>query len=220
MELEFRGRKFKFEDTKTAPGLVKEIFADNYKVFEKGVEFRDGDIVIDCGANEGFFSVMIAKCFPNVRVISIEPVPVTFQTLKKNVELNECKNIECLPYGLGKKGQIEIEMVVSKDFSGGSSGVCTFNPEHHYTVKVPTFTIDQVFDMLGIDKVRLMKMDVEGMEYDILYGSKVLKKVDYFTAEFHTNAKLDYLGRRMDGLTTWVANQTQFIHVSLCKMCE
>ena len=217
---EFRGQKFEFMDTKSAPQLVEEIFSDNYKVFEKGIEFRDGDVIVDVGANEGFFSIMIAKLFPKTRVIAIEPIPKTVATLSKNIVLNSTLNVEVFPYCVSAPGQKAVKFIVSKDFSGGSTSKCTFNPEHHYEVEVPAFPLDQVFDILRIDRCRLMKMDIEGAEYEVLYPSSVLEKTDYFTGEIHTNLRLECEGRRMVGLASWISNRTQCIHLEPCNMAE
>lgn len=217
---EFRGQKFWFEPTRDAPGLIAEIFGDNYKVLQRGVEFREGDVVLDVGANEGMFSIMLAKLFPQTRVIALEPVPRTFWTLVRNIGLNGCGNVEARNVGIGKSGQKTAILNVSKDYSGGSTAWCTHNPEHHDRVEVELLSLDEAFSLYGIDRCRLLKCDIEGMEYEALYGSTVLPRVDYFTGEFHSNRRLDFESRRMDGLVTWVANQTQFIHVDLCHMAE
>jgi FkbM family methyltransferase len=220
IEKEFNGHKFRFVETKTAPGLIDEIFSDNYKVFKSKIEFNPGDVIVDIGANEGIFSVMMGTFFPGTRVLAVEPVPKTVNTLRENIRLNECKNVEVVPYCVARQGRDKVRLTVSKDFSGGSTGKCTFNPEHHYSVEVPAFTLNELFRLIGVERCRLMKMDIEGMEYEALYDSSVLERVDYFTGEFHMNRKLEYEGRRMDALINWVSNKTKVIHIELCSMAE
>ena len=220
IEHKFKEHTFQFEDTPTAPSLIAEIFSDNYKVFEKNIEFDKDDVILDIGANEGMFSIMMSKCFPHTRIIAFEPVPSTYLNLRKNIKNNNCKNVEINNYGVGKKGQTEVSMIVAKSASGGSTALGTFNPEHHYQVEVPVFTLDNIFDLCGISTCRLLKMDIEGMEYDVLYSSTVLPKVDYMTAEFHMNSRLEFQARRAEGLAVWVGNQTNLYHLELCRMCE
>jgi len=220
MEIEFRGHKFVFKDTATSKSLVDEIFGDNYKVFEKGLVFEKGDIVLDIGASEGMFSVMMSKCFPETRIISFEPVPKTFFTLRENLELNGCGNVEANNYGVGGKDVKSVVMYASEGNSGGSTYLCTYMPECQYKVEVSLFSLDEVFSLCGIDRCKLLKMDVEGAEYDILYDSSVLPKVDNMVAEFHINSRLEFQSRRVDGLITWVANQTNLIHAEICRMAE
>lgn len=216
----FKGHEFHFKKTKGIDAICKEIFSDNYKVLESKLEFSPGDVILDIGANEGVFSVMMSVFFPAARIIAIEPIPATFQTLMFNKEINNCDNLQAFRYAVGGKGRETTEFIVSKDYSGGSTSKCTFNPEHHYKVDVATLTLDDLFLLLHIDRCKLLKMDIEGMEYDALYASTILPRVDNFVGEFHMNQKLEYEGRRVDGLINWVKNQTRFIHVELCKMAE
>ena len=221
---QFKNREFKFISTPTAPALIGEIFGDNYHVLksiDRGkFSFRPADVVLDVGACEGMFSIMLGVLFPYVRVISLEPVPETYYHLVKNIELNGCKNIEAYNLGLGNPSQKKMEMVVSKDFSGGSSAYCTFDPQSHKKVEVGLITLDAAFDLYGINNCRLLKMDTEGAEYDVLYPSHVLSKVDYFVGEFHINRKLEFESRRMDGLVNWVANQTRMLFFEGVRMAE
>ena len=113
------------------------------------------------------------------------------------------------------------EMIVSKDFSGGSTSWCTFNEEDHTKETVHLVTLDSIFERHhGIERCKLLKMDIEGMEYEALYATSILPRVDYMVAEFHMNRKLEFQGRRPDGLATWVKSQTNLIHMDVCRMAE
>jgi len=217
---EFRGQTFYFNDTPTAPTLIKEIFSDNYQVLEKGIEFKANDVILDIGACEGMFSIMMAKLFPMTRIIALEPVPQTYFQLVRNKGLNGCGNIEAFNVGIGKPGQHTVTMNVSKGFSGGSTVLCTFNPEEQYQVEVGLISLDDAFELYRIDRCRLLKSDIEGSEYDAFYGSTVLPRVDYMVIELHTNKRLEFMTRRMDAMATWLSNQTQLVHVDLCRMAE
>jgi FkbM family methyltransferase len=221
---EFRGQTFSFADTPTAPALIVEIFSDNYNVLKHEVEsdldFRPSDVILDLGANEGMFSIMMAKLFPMTEVIALEPVPATYAHLLTNISLNGCANISAYNVGVGKPGQRTCIINVPHNHSGGSSSLFTFNPTDHYQVEVGLISLDDAFEMYGIDRCKLLKLDIEGMEHEVLYGSTVLPRVDYMVAEFHINRRLEFQSRRMDGLATWVGNQCKLIHVDYCKMAE
>src|SRR3972149_2781619 len=142
---EFKGNKFYFNSTPQAEVLIGEIFSDNYHVLQKGIEFLPGDVILDIGACEGMFSIMMAKLFPQTRVIALEPVP-------------------------------------RDNHSGGSSAVMTFTSAWQTQMEVDVVDLDQVLSWFN--KVKLLKMDIEGMEYDAIYPSKLLNRVEHFVGEF------------------------------------
>jgi FkbM family methyltransferase len=217
---EFQSHKFYFNNTPDAPALIAEIFADNYHVLNSKMEFRPDDVILDLGANEGMFSILLSKLFPLTRIISLEPVPRTYFQLVRNIGLNACTNISAYNAGVGKPGQHTSTLNVSKDFSGGSTSLCEYNPDHHFATEVNVMSMDEIFQMYKIERCRLLKMDVEGVEYEVLYPCTILPLVDFMVFETHMNRKLEYAGRRMDGLINWVSNRTQLLHVELCKMAE
>ncbi len=217
---ESRGHKFKFVSTKDAKILIDDVFNDCYKVLETNIPFQPGDVVLDFGACEGMFSVMMAKTFPFIRVHAYEPVPRTYATLLQNIELNKLTDI-ITPHmiGLGK-GVGKITINVSKDHAGGSTSLCDYNPTHHDQVEVDVLPFDTIMNQFHNSTVRLVKMDIEGMEFDVLYASDLLCRTEYFCGELHMNHRLEYQARRMDALATWVSRQTKVTSFELCAMAE
>lgn len=59
--------------------------------------------VVDIGANMGRYSINIAKTFPDSQVYAFEPIPKTFDYLKRNVQLNALKNVHTDPFGLSNE---------------------------------------------------------------------------------------------------------------------
>jgi FkbM family methyltransferase len=221
IKVNFRDHEFQFSPTKQAPAMIKEIFSDNYQVLAKGIEFRPEDIIIDAGANEGMFSIMMSVLFPQVKILAFEPVPATYFTLCSNIDLNECSNVMPYNFGFGRNNQPKTTMTVPNDLSGGSTAWCnTFEPENHTKVEVGLISLDAAFELYGIKSCRLLKMDIEGSEYEVLYGTEMLSRVDYLVMEVHINKKLEFESRRADGLLNWVARQTKLLSYSLCRMAE
>ena len=221
IEHEFRGKKLSFTDTPQAPDLIREIFSDNYKVLEAGIEFKDGDVVLDIGACEGMFSTMMSVLFPHIRIIALEPVPRTYGFLVDNLTRNGCKNVEAYNIGVGKTGaKTGIINMGLHNHSGGSSSWLTFDPTKTEKVEVGLISLDDAFELYGIDRCRFLKIDIEGAEYDALYSCTVLPRVDYMAGEFHMNQRLTFETRRMDALATWCHNQTKLIYIECCNMAE
>lgn len=207
-----------FNQTPTAEMLIKEIFSDNYKIFERNVFFKEGDVVLDVGANEGVFSIMIAKLFPKVRVISLEPVPRTFYQMIRNIGLNGVTNIDPLNVGIGVG--TEGVMNVHKVLSGGSSLVDTYDPAQHDQVPVALMSLDDVVIKFGLKRIKLLKIDIEGGEYDAIYNSSILSITDNLVGEFHINERLTNRGFDINQLATYVGSKTNLVYFEKCKMAE
>lgn len=220
VQFDFHDREFNFGLTPTAIQLIIEIFSDNYKILAGKLEFEQDDIVLDIGANEGMFSIFMAKLFPQVKVYAFEPVPRTYYQLIDNIKLNKCDNITPFNLGAGKKGQTTELLIVSKEYSGGSSAVCDFDPENHEQVVVDLVSLDEVFTMLKIPQCRLLKVDIEGSEYEVFYSSSVLPRVDYLVMESHWNNRIKLQGWNPQELQNWVSKQTNLLSFCCCKMAE
>ncbi len=214
---------FQFTNTPTSPQLIQEIFTDNYKIFSRGLQFQPCDIILDIGANEGMFSIMMAKLFPFTRIISLEPVQKTFFTMIKNIGLNNVTNIH--PYNLGVGGRSNKSEIIycDKVYSGGSSMVVTPNFESQDIVNIEVVAFDDIFDIRKfpeIDRIKLLKMDIEGAEYETLYNSTCLPRIDNMVAEFHINARLEAMGYDINELATWVGSQTNLVYFEKMRMAD
>lgn len=126
-----------------------------YEIPETNVE--PGDIVLDCGASEGLFSITVLE---RAKVIYlVEASPVFQSSMRKTFSgIDKCKII---PSAVGSKnGEIY--------FSNNSisSGV-----NYNYGLKVKLQTVDDLFYRRGI-KIDYIKADLEGYEMNMLKGSK------------------------------------------------
>ncbi len=221
LTVEYPKGKFYFNKTPMGEALVREVFSDNYKVLSRGLTFNVGDVILDIGACEGMFSIMMAKLFPHTRVIALEPVPQTFYSLLRNIGLNGAMNIEPCNIGVGKETGLLPMSACNDNMAGGSSAVMTFNPAEHTQITVDVLSLDDVFVKYNLAKVKLLKMDIEGLEYDVIYASKLLGRVENFVGEFHINKKLkEVQGRDITELATWVGSKTNLMYYESCYMAE
>ena len=67
-----------------AEQLQQEIVVGNC-YFRHGITLSDGDVLIDCGANIGIFSLLCLSKAADLTLICIEPVPIIFSTLQSNL---------------------------------------------------------------------------------------------------------------------------------------
>jgi FkbM family methyltransferase len=82
--------------------VYRDIFDDDcYRLH--GVTIRDGDCILDVGANTGLFILFLNQIGANVRVYAFEPAPATFQVLRRNVEKHNHLPVELFNVGLSRE---------------------------------------------------------------------------------------------------------------------
>ncbi len=136
---------------------------------------RPGDIVVEAGANLGSRTVPLAqKVGPTGAVIAFEPQRFVYQIMCANVALNELTNVRAQNAAVGEApGVLDVPAIsysTPNNFGGVSlDGVSTAKVSANVAAeKVPVVTIDS----LNLPHMRLLKIDVEGMERAVLAGAR------------------------------------------------
>jgi FkbM family methyltransferase len=171
--------------------LIGDLFSIVSKVCLNAHEMT----IIDVGANIGNHSLQFARKFK--KVISFEPNPRTYEILSSNTR--RVDNIISLNVGLGRE-KTTLRLKETWNNMGGSS-VMT-DVISNSIVDVEVTTLDQLSASFG--KIDVIKIDVEGMELDVLLGSAEVIAKDHpivcleqheseFAEEFNETAALDYL---------------------------
>lgn len=145
----------------------------------------EGDIFVDLGANEGYFSIIASEIVgESGLVIAIEPQERLWGVIMKNVEINGLSNIQLLPYAIGSESGNAVIKLYPTLNSGASTLAGNFNfkvsfnrfrKSAYRTTEITIKTLDQV---INLDRpVKLIKIDIEGFELEALLGaSKLLKE--------------------------------------------
>jgi FkbM family methyltransferase len=215
---EFQGHTFYFHHTPTIEALITEIFSDNYHILRSGMKIYDGDVILDLGANEGVFSIMMAKLAPKARIISLEPVARTYKQLIANISMNLPRNITTLNMGIG--GFKRTEMITIDNVHSGGSSVYMTPYDVSHTEPIQITTLDTIFEMFHIDLCKILKIDVEGMEHETLLQTTMLPRVDHVVAEIHINKRLQAMGHSVEKLVNHIQSKTNLLHYEQCYMSE
>ena len=126
------------------------------------------DVVIEVGANIGAHTVLFAKLVgEHGRVYAYEPQQVVFQTLCANMALNSITNVECFHAAAGAEpGHVKIpDIHYHTEGNFGGVSVDAFSNGR----RVSVVTLD---DSLSLRRCRLIKIDVEGWEHQVLTGAE------------------------------------------------
>lgn len=159
--------------------LDKEYFIGKYdreelsflmKAFEN---CEKGTAFVDIGANQGLYSLMIAKSVPDCQVIAFEPDPYSVEKFRENIVLNNAENIVLVPKGLSDKREKKLLMLNTATNRAGSSMVLSqtkyTKKQEEDTIEVECVPITDALSAAGVTKIGALKIDVEGYEYPILY---------------------------------------------------
>jgi FkbM family methyltransferase len=138
--------------------------------------FADG-IVLDIGANLGSYSVPLALDFPQLEFHAFEPQRVIFYQLCANIVINRLDNVYSHNYGLsshtGKLSVVMPEYCTDQNIGGFSLDDEVRNEEGDWLLNAgKTEDVElKTLDSLDYNNVRLIKIDVEGLELEVLKGA-------------------------------------------------
>lgn len=167
-----KGMRFVFSDSSGFAAIYSGNERANQYVYRQIV--KTGDAVIDAGANWGMHSLYLARLVgTSGRVFSFEPSPETFAELSENLRLNGLNQVTAVQKALADKlGELK--------FSGSGASktrhLLSDSSEEKSKAKesftfVQVTTIDQFVDFQNLDKLSMIKVDVEGAEHSLLVGA-------------------------------------------------
>jgi FkbM family methyltransferase len=132
---------------------------------------RSGSTFVDVGANEGYFTVNAARrCGIGGRVVAIEPQERLLPVIIENLRLNGFEWATIANVAVSDSPGV-VELHLAPNINPGGSGL---HRQYRYRVptqKTATLTLAQILDDQNLERVHLMKMDIEGFEYEALLGS-------------------------------------------------
>ena len=142
------------------------------KIMEEKIEM--GNIVVDVGANIGLHTLNMARIVGNTgQVFAFEPDPSNFEILKKNVKINNYKNIILEQKAVGDKHG---RTTLYQSDHPGKHRIFPQTEQAKGQVQVELTNLDNYFDFDMIDKINFIKIDVEGLEFSVLKGMKNILK--------------------------------------------
>lgn len=142
--------------------------AGTLQIIEECLE--EGDIFIDVGANIGLMSLLGAtRVGRRGSVYAFEPAPDIFNLLQTNISINHLSNVYASNFGLGSsKGRGSIYKYHD---NRGMTSFVKRNTSTQGSVDVPISTLDNFLKEYDVSDVKMIKIDVEGWELEVLKGS-------------------------------------------------
>lgn len=131
---------------------------------------RPGDVVVEVGANIGTHTVALAGIVGNQgRIYAFEPQRIVHYTLCANIALNSIDNVECFNVAAGDSDGFVLIPDIRYDQPANFGGISVNQFEQGR--RVPRVRLDHYID---VPRLRLLKIDVEGMESEVIRGAERL----------------------------------------------
>ncbi|MBI2607942.1 MAG: FkbM family methyltransferase [Candidatus Doudnabacteria bacterium] len=153
------------------------------QVYDRVFAIGKHDVVVDVGANKGYFTVYASIQASKGRVFAFEPVPFLLEALAENIKLNQLSNVEIISKALWETAG-RYRMYLTENIGGHS---LYQKPWSKGELEIETMTLEQFMLDHGLEKINFLKLDCEGAEYNILLNIKpeILKRIEKIALEYH-----------------------------------
>lgn len=143
------------------------------------------EVIVDCGANIGITALYFARRYPKARIICVEPDPENFEILERNVAGQQ--SIEPVRAAVvGSSGPVHL---TRSRAAYGNSVQANASPGE--TVEVSGLTISDICSKKDIERIDLLKVDIEGAEKNVFAAATFLNKVHFVAIELHAPYGID-----------------------------
>lgn len=132
----------------------------------------DGDVVFDVGGNIGYYALMLADSNKSCKVHTFEPVPINYDVLCLNLHLNGISNVITNQFALGS---FDGESQFSHSVDGAFSSIISVGRRDELkSIKIKVRKLDSYIEENKLEKVDIVKVDIEGAEELFINGANLL----------------------------------------------
>lgn len=187
----FNGKEFLItirDETNDFNIMEASLAQDEYGLAD--FKLKDDDIFIDVGSSIGSEVLSVKAINPKTKVYSYDPLPENIELLRQNVMQNELSGVHSYIKAVASKkgkikvyyGKLDVENGKHHHFIGNLRDI----PRGKH-VEVETITLKGILAQLENRQIKILKLDAEGIEYDILKSASIdtLKKFDWIIGEHH-----------------------------------
>lgn len=168
----------------------KKYESNNFKFIKDNSFLQDEFIFIDIGANIGIYSIFVSKYFKNcINIYAFEPIPRTFNFLKKNIAKNNIKNIKLHNIALSDQNKNVTMSTLSKN---GTDQSAIYSIKNKNGIQVKSNKLDNI---INLTKKRLfVKCDTEGHDLNVMRGMINNLKQNKCLIQIENNNKTEDIG--------------------------
>jgi FkbM family methyltransferase len=182
--IEFRdGSRSCLLDLRAGLAVLRDVYLE--RIYDSKFHLDPEGTVLDLGANIGMFTILAAnRLVPRGRVVAVEPNPYAAAVLQRNVIENGFSNVEVIVAAAAPMdGNVELHLAPH------SLGATVFAGQRRgESVMVAAIGVGTLIESLG--PIELLKMDIEGSEWPIVFDSspEMWVRIKRIAMEFHLDA--------------------------------
>jgi FkbM family methyltransferase len=155
--------------------LVVQGYYEKYetKILKYFAELKNGSI-IDIGANLGYYSVILGKLLkPSDKLFAFEANPLVIEMLNKNIAINDLQeNIEVFNCALSDINNQKLKLYLPLRAGSSAASLNKLHPDDkNNSIEILTRRLDDVGQIRNLDRISLIKIDVEGAELNVIKGA-------------------------------------------------
>jgi len=198
LEFDFNNQKFSTSlPDEAAQSVWAEIFKEReYKAAESIISLAK-DPIIDVGAHVGLFAIYAKSFNPEVTIYSLEPELNNFKILQENIKKNNLTKIKNLQISLGGSSEQSSLIVTNDSHNHRLITAPSYNlqeSEETTVQPVQVYSLRDFLDKEKISQVSLLKMDIEGGEYEVFSACLPadFARINAIVMEYHNYSGLNY----------------------------
>jgi FkbM family methyltransferase len=135
------------------------------------ISLKPGENALDIGGNIGLQSIrMSQQAGASGTVLAFEPLTHLQERFKRNMDLNKCKNVRLLPYALALEEKTALFNADVKAWNQGAFSLRANNSTGGKEQRVVIKKGDNITEIQELVSLSLIKIDVEGFEYQVIQG--------------------------------------------------
>ena len=196
------GNSLMFRENTLDKWIYDEVYTNNSYEIDT---LQDNDVVIDIGAHCGYFGKLcLDKGSKNVFLY--EPDESNYNLLLKN--LSEYSGWKSNNVAVWKEQTENLKFYTYSEYKNTGLNSVFKSPyiEPSKIKKVKSVSLDSILS--SFERVKVLKVDVEGSEYDILMNSKLLNKIETIVGEYHN----DLTNKTFEDLSKFLQSQNFEVH--------
>lgn len=175
LQIRVHGWSLIVPDVASFLSAYKEIFVEEIYAFKTD---NMSPVILDCGANVGLSALYFKKKYPEAKVIAYEADPEICKILEKNIIDNGITDVEII-----NKTIWSTETLIEFSVEGADAGRIDTGSDKKI-IKIPTVSLQSIIKDTHFD---LVKIDIEGAEFEVIKGSDSLLKYSKFVfVEYHS----------------------------------